>query len=244
MKEPIANREYDSIAKAYADRVDTKAHNALYDRPAIQSLLSDLNGRLVLDAGCGTGVYAQWMLSQGAQVIGLDASAKMLAYARERLGSQVTLHQASFDEPLTMFDAGQFDGVLSALAISYVEDLNQPFSEFARVLKPGGWLVFSTEHPFNAYQYHDLSNYYKTQPVTTVWRGFGEPVEVPSYYHSLAAMTEPLSRNGFWIERIIEPLPDPSFANADRENYEELLNFPGFIFFRAVKKLPENEQKD
>ena len=67
MSEPIANQAYDQMAEAYARKVDTKPHNAYYDRPAVQSLLPDLTGKTVLDAACGTGVYTEWLLAQAAE---------------------------------------------------------------------------------------------------------------------------------------------------------------------------------
>lgn len=237
MSEPIANQAYDQMAEAYARKVDTKPHNAYYDRPAVQSLLTDLTGKTVLDAACGTGVYTEWLLAQGAEVVGVEANERMLAYARERNAGKAVFYQANLEQPLDMLADAQFDGIVSALTISYIRDLERLFGEFRRVLKPGGWLVFSIEHPFSAYQYFKVQNYYTTQQVSCIWRGFGEPVEVKSYYHSLATITEALAVNGFWIERIIEPLPTEEFGQTDPEGYQELLTFPGFIFVRATVKL-------
>ncbi len=43
------------------------AYNALYDRPAMLSLIGDVDGRLILDAGCGPGLYAEELLARGAE---------------------------------------------------------------------------------------------------------------------------------------------------------------------------------
>ena len=64
-EEPIAQEAFERLADAYAARVDTKAHNAFYDRPAVLSLLPPLEGKRVLDAGCGPGVYADWATKSG-----------------------------------------------------------------------------------------------------------------------------------------------------------------------------------
>ena len=55
-EEPIAREAYGRLADAYAARLVTKAHNAFYDRPAVLSLLPPVQGKRVLDAGCGPGV--------------------------------------------------------------------------------------------------------------------------------------------------------------------------------------------
>ena len=61
------------LAEAYSAKVETKAHNALYERPATLSLLPPVKGKRVLDAGCGPGVTAQWLVDRGAEVVGFDA---------------------------------------------------------------------------------------------------------------------------------------------------------------------------
>jgi hypothetical protein len=55
-EQPIALEAYSRLADASAARIDTKAHNAYYDRPAVLSLLPPVEGKRVLDAGCGPGV--------------------------------------------------------------------------------------------------------------------------------------------------------------------------------------------
>ncbi len=53
MEKAIANSVYDKLAKSYNEKIDTKPHNAHYDRPAVQSLVPDVENKTVLDAGCG-----------------------------------------------------------------------------------------------------------------------------------------------------------------------------------------------
>jgi len=57
---PIALEAYAQLADAYAAMVDTKAHNAYYERPAMLGLMPDVKGKRALDAGCGSGRYAEW----------------------------------------------------------------------------------------------------------------------------------------------------------------------------------------
>ena len=66
---PIALDAYETLAEAYASVVDTKPHNAYYERPATLSLLPNVNGKRVLDAGCGPGVYSEWLIERGARTL-------------------------------------------------------------------------------------------------------------------------------------------------------------------------------
>src|SRR5690348_1897730 len=122
------------------------AYNAHYDRPAVLGLTGDVRGRRVLDAGCGPGLHAEQLAARGADVVGLDASQAMVDLARTRLGSRARVEQADLNARLPLADE-EFDMVVCALAIHYVDDRAATLREFHRVLRPGGRVVFSTQHP-------------------------------------------------------------------------------------------------
>src|SRR5438132_6907923 len=82
---PQALDDYERLPEAYAARVNTKAHNAFYDLPAVISLLPPVVGKRVLDAGCGPGVYSEWLVDHGAEVVGIDFSPTMVKLANRRL---------------------------------------------------------------------------------------------------------------------------------------------------------------
>ena len=235
MEKSLPDAVYTEIADAYAAVVDTKPHNAYYDRPAVQSLTPDVAGKAVLDAGCGPGAYAEWLLSRGAVVTAVDANEKMLEHARRRIGEKARLILANLEEPLGFLADGSFDGIVCPLTVAYLRDLDASFKEFFRVLKRGGWFVFSTEHPFFNYGYYGLDNYFETKQVAATWKGFGEPFKMPSHYHSLGCLANALTGAGFLIDRILEPKPTEEFKAADARRYDKLTRFPLFICFRAVK---------
>lgn len=235
MKPSLPHQAYELLADAYAARIDTKPHNAYYERPATQSLIGDVRTKTILDAGCGCGAYTAWLLERGATVVALDANEKMLSHARKRNGNRATYHCANLEEPLSFLADQSFDGIVSALAVTYVRDQAALFAEFRRILRIGGWLVFSTEHPFFSYRYFKVGSYFETQEVSRHCIGLGEKVLMPSYYHSLGTITEALAENGFVMERILEPKPTDEFRGADPEGYQKLLAFPLFICIRASK---------
>ena len=94
---PIALDAYEILAESYASVVDTKPHNAYYERPATLSLLPEVNGKRVLDAACGPGVYCEWLLSRGAEVVALDASSRMVELAKQRVGNTVDAYVRQSD---------------------------------------------------------------------------------------------------------------------------------------------------
>jgi ubiquinone/menaquinone biosynthesis C-methylase UbiE len=236
-KQPIAQEAYDELAEAYAAMVDTKPHNAYYERPATLSLLPEVTGKRVLDAGCGPGVYTEWLVAHGAEVLALDANEKMVALAKQRLVGKAQVRQANLEAPLDFLQDGSYDIVLSPLVMDYVKDWEPVLREFYRVLKAAGCLVFSIEHPYMKYATHHLmSNYYKVERVEYIWRGFGKPVTVPSYRRPMSAVVNPLLKVGFSLDQILEPIPTEEFLEKDPEDYEELMRSPGFMCLRALKR--------
>lgn len=233
---PIALDAYNALAASYAAVVDTKPHNAYYERPATLSLLPDVAGKAVLDAGCGPGVYAEWLSNRGAKVTGIDASANMLELAKERLGDRALLKYADLSQPLEFSDE-TFDLVLSPLVLDYVDDWRPLFREFYRVLRPDGTFVFSIHHPFFDFQYFKTENYFATERVSVVWKGFGETrVEMPSIRRPLEEVMNPLIEAGFRIDRILEPKVTEKLAETDPKHYEELSRQPCFMCIRGVKE--------
>ena len=235
-KQPIAQDAYNELAEAYAASVDTKPHNAYYERPATLSLLPDVNGKQVLDAGCGPGVYSEWLVAHGGIVLAIDANEKMVALARQRLGDKVQVLQANLEVPLDFLVDASFDVVVCPLVMDYIKEWEPTFKEFHRILRAQGCLVFSMEHPYMKYATHHLmSNYFKVERVEYVWRGFGKPVNVPSYRRPMSEVVNPLLEAGFILDQILEPLPIEEFYEKDPEDYEELMRSPGFMCVKATK---------
>lgn len=232
----IAQRAYNQIAEAYAARIDTWPYNANYERPATLSLLPEVMGKHVLDAGCGPGVYTEWLVEHGAQVIAIDANRKMVQLARKRLGGKAEVRQASLEQPLDFLADNSFDLVISPLVMDYIKDWEAVFREFHRILKPAGCFVFSIGHPFDEYDKHrQTSNYFKVDLVKFTWKVSGKSVVVPCIRRPMSEVVNPLIRTGFVLDRILEPLPTPAFKQKEPEDYEKLLRSPGFMCLRAWK---------
>lgn len=233
---PIALEAYERLAEAFSARAEYKAENAYIEQPAIRSMLGSVYGLTILEAGCGPGILAQYLLSSGASSLtGFDISPKMIEFAGRRLGDMATLHIADLAQPLQFASDSEFDLVVSSLAIDYVRNWAQPFSEFRRVLKPKGRLVFSVQHPQSAFEWYQPPSAFGVHPVQATWEDFGgEPVVVPDYYRSFGEMINPLVTNGFHVSRLVECRPVSDLLEHDPVLYEKYLNRPTFMVFEAV----------
>lgn len=230
---------YDAIAENYASKVDAAPYNALYERPAMMALLPPIEGARIFDAGCGSGWYARQLLDRGAIVDGVDASAAMVEYARRRLlesapaeiRNRLSLQVADLADSLP-FDDEMFDGVVSPLVLHYMRDWRPALREMRRVLKPNGWLLFSTHHPAADAALFATTNYLATEHVVDHWDWVGD---VEFYRRSLAEIVMSVIESGFTIETLVEPAPSEEFRAAKPRGYDELMRQPAFLIIKATR---------
>ena len=227
---------YEELAEKYNELIEHKPHNAYYERPNTLKLITETEGKSILDAACGPGKYAEILLSKGASVTGFDISPKMIKLAKERNGNSGNFFIHDLSKPFKMIEDKSFDIILCALALHYIEDWNMTIKEFYRVLKSKGQLIISIEHPFFDYNYFNSEKYFEVEHVKCIWKGFGKPVEVNSFRRPLNECIMPLTNNGFYIDKLIEPKPTKEFEKLDPKHFKELNDFPGFMCIRAIRK--------
>ncbi|MBI5671577.1 MAG: class I SAM-dependent methyltransferase [Chloroflexi bacterium] len=237
----IGEQNYEQFARRYAEYAKTKPHNALYERPATLSLLPDVAGKRVLDVGCGPGIYAEWLVNHGAEVVAFDVMPEFVGLTRQRVGDRATVLRADLNQPLAFAADASFDLVLCPLVFDYFPDLRPLYNEFYRVLKPGGALVFSCGHPFGDWllvheRLKQGEDYFNVELFEMPWTGFGDPAPImKGYRRPLQELINPMLAAGFILDRLLEPQPVPAFQQADPERYDRLMRQPGFICVRAYK---------
>lgn len=133
---------YDLWSKAYDSTPNPVV--AMDSRHTID-MLGPQEGELILDAGCGTGRNLGELIQAGSLPLGIDFSLGMLEVARDK-HTGVPLLLCDLEQTLP-FIANTFDAVLCALIGEHLSGLGFVLSEFYRVLKTGGRLVFSVYHP-------------------------------------------------------------------------------------------------
>lgn len=113
----------------------------------IVSVAGPLRGRAVLDVGCGGGILAEAMARQGAQVLGIDLADKALKVAQlhalEQGVSGLTYRQISAEQ-LASELPNRFDVVTCMEMLEHVPDPASVVAACAALVKPGGWVFFST----------------------------------------------------------------------------------------------------
>ena len=100
------------------------------------SLLLPVNGRKILDVGCGTGNFTRKLSCLGYDVIGIDPSDVMVEKALKKGLSCIK----GYAEKLP-FDDETFDGVISVAAAEFFQDRRKAINEMLRVVKRGGKVV-------------------------------------------------------------------------------------------------------
>ncbi|AZM48236.1 SAM-dependent methyltransferase [Streptomyces sp. WAC 06738] len=225
--------DYDAFAEAYAAENETSLVNAYYERPAMLALAGDVSGRRILDAGCGAGPLTAALRDRGAVVTGVDASAGMLALAAGRLGDDADLHRADLRERLPFGD-GTFDDVVASLVLHYLEDWGPTLAEMRRVLRPGGRLIASVDHPFVAYTHREpRPDYFATTSYTFDWCFGGRTVPMKFWRKPLHAMTDAFPAAGFLPAVLSEPRPDPAGRALFPDDFDDLATKTCFLFFTA-----------
>ncbi len=108
--------------------------------------LAGLAGRRVLDVGCGGGILAESMAAAGATVKGIDLADKPLKVA-ELHGLESGVHvdyERIAAEALAAREPESFDTVTCMEMLEHVPDPGSTVEACARLVRPGGWLFFST----------------------------------------------------------------------------------------------------
>lgn len=225
-------KSYDDKAEKYARKVDSSPWNAYYERPAMISLLPSLEKTKVLDVGCGSGWYTEYLLNHGATVTSFDFNPDFVALTRLRVKEQAKVFQADLSKPLEFARDSEFDVVLCPLIMHYLKDWKPAFYEFYRILKPHGILIFSTHHPFNDWKLFERDDYFAIELLEDEWEDVGK---VAFYRRPLTTISQDLASTGFFVERLLEPQPVEDFKQLNPEGFERLSKNPWFIVIRAAK---------
>ena len=233
--DPPGINDYDSFAEAYAASNESNLINAYYERPAMLDLAGDVAGRRILDAGCGSDPLFAALRGRGAIVTGIDKSTGMLEQARRRLGGDADLQVAELGSPLP-FPDGTFDDVTASLVLHYLEDWGPALAELRRVLRPGGRLIASVDHPFAITLMHREADreadYFATTNLTAEWTADGQTALLRFWHRPLHAMTDAFTAAGFRITTISEPaVASGTPRELLPDNLEDKRRFLCFLFF-------------
>ena len=120
-------------------------YNDLIEQPIVFDLIGDVRNKSVLDIGCGYGAMTIKIAKSGAEkVIGVDVSEKMIKKANtENSDDKIQYQNISAEQINTIED--KFDIVVSCLAIHYIENFKELFTNIASLVKAKGKFIFSAK---------------------------------------------------------------------------------------------------
>ena len=215
---------YDDVAEAYGRTFDPDG-TGLRD-PVFTQLLGEVDGQAVLALACGQGQDARLLADLGADVVAVDISEQMLrrAHEHERAAPRGIRYVHGDARTLEAFADGSFDGVACHMALMDIPDLAPAIFSVARVLRRGGWFVFSIVHPCfrghveNVADYLADSRYEKRVP----WNA----LPAHAYHRPISAYVNTLAEAGLSTVRMVEQHHEASPEG----------DVPGLLYARCVRE--------
>jgi 2-polyprenyl-3-methyl-5-hydroxy-6-metoxy-1,4-benzoquinol methylase len=215
--------------------------------PNLLEALGDIEGKDVLELGCGNGYWLRLLARTGAKTVGIDLAENQIAAAKswdDPVTPQIEYRVGDVSKALDLqgkFDVAFFEHVL--LEIPDKNELYNAVKNAANTLKEGGLLVISDIHPFapssrpDNIRIADNFNYFESAAPFEIQskRVDGEIIYYKDIHWTLSDLAGAITDAGLKITEITEPKP----TNEDVAKYpNELgyrLNTPVAIMFKAVK---------
>ena len=176
------NFHFDQVALEYDAYYATEFGKEIdrLEKRLVEKLLDGIEAGQVLEVGCGTGHWTEFLVGKGYRVLGLDASAKMLDVARARnLPGCEFLFASAEAIPLPDHSV---DLVVAIAVFEFIENHNLALAEVHRVLKPGGYFLLGAinEHSAVGRQKHNdpilkPGRLFTTDYLAELLCNFGEP---------------------------------------------------------------------
>lgn len=240
-----------SVAGEYADGFTNPGsyHDAVL-LPNILRVLGDIDGKKILEVGCGDGFFTSSISKEGADVIGSDIAQEMIDRAKQKHpGLEFRCAPAG---NVSFANDKQFDAVLMVLSLQNIEDVYGAFKEASRVIKNRGELVIVLNHPVlripqktswgwdaeTATQYRRLDTYMSESRVE-IDMDPGKKTDkryTYSYHRPLQVYVKALVKSGFKIVGMEEWISHKTSEKGPKKDAEDLARkeFPLFLMVKAV----------
>lgn len=227
----IIMQGYDEkLAREYAQEQELyfKSHKDI-TRKLLYKVLPRINGKTILDAGCGFGFDLKILLRKGAKVYGVDASKTMIKIAREINPEIKNIFVASFTK--TKLQKNLFDIVISRFAFHYAPNPESIFKEMNRILKPNGLLIFVVPSVIKDYtekvEKTNENSYFKQKMLPVSLYNKKICLSFPS--HTLTDWLSSYNLKHFDLIKIIED-------NSAEHDTKKRLKIPSFVIYVMKKR--------
>jgi 2-polyprenyl-3-methyl-5-hydroxy-6-metoxy-1,4-benzoquinol methylase len=208
--------------------------------PVLLRMLADVDGRRVLDAGCGNGYLSRMLARHGAKVTGVEPAGALFDFAvrseeADPLG--IRYLQADLCElgvPGPGMELGEpFDAVVASMVLPAVPDWTCAMRSCVQQLRPGGRFVFSVNHPcfeqlagsWRQHGAYQVSEYLADYEI--------EERYATDFHRPLSAYLNEVISLGCRIAEVAEPGLDPQVAAADMDGEHPYVHLPNFLIVAA-----------
>jgi SAM-dependent methyltransferase len=239
---------WDKVAHHFNGKDSLPSYGPFAQTEEELGLFEELTDKKVLDIGCGSGHSMLYMAGKGAgELWGLDLSESQIKRAETTLTQYAPrLFCAPMEEDIGI-PHSYFDVVYSIYAIGWTSRLTDTFQLIHSYLKPGGYFIFSWDHPL--YPHLEsvngevrLTGSYQEEGMTHYpsFKGEDAPVNIPQ--RKMSTYINELITAGFMIESVIESEVSESFASMEGEvsnRYYSLYKarkFPTTLIIKARKR--------
>ena len=195
------------------------------DNPAFIKLLGNLNGKRVLDIGCGGGYFVKKLTDLGAKAVGLDGSANMIDEAKKNY-PECTFVISDLTKQELPFSEAEIDIVTGKMMLMNVNSVKQIAIKVFRVLRNQGLFAIDILHPFrpivksieNTGKYGNDLDYLKE---TTGTIEFNKERYV-FYYRPISMYVNEILDSGFSLLKMKELGVDRKFVNENPDQKGKL----------------------
>lgn len=194
-EESAEAKQYDAFAKKYSEVFWENNQDSI--TAYFRHLDIPLDGKAVLDLGCGDGYDLSQIKLKKAAIYGIDASEEMVKHALQK-NPEGVIKIGLFEE--IPFQDQLFDVVISKWALQTSANIDPIYHEIARVMKPNGQLIYLSSHPIRQFieKKRKRKDYFKKEIVESVF--FDGQVTVKEPSHTLNEYLSPTFFAYFTLE--------------------------------------------
>jgi ubiquinone/menaquinone biosynthesis C-methylase UbiE len=221
-------------------------------RPNLLRFIGEVKNARVLDLACGQGYFSRLIREAGADVVGVDISKELIAYAKQKAGDRGIVYEVSPAHKLPFLKDHSVDVVVCVLAFQNIENLNDVMKELARVLSPKGKIVLVLNHPAfripqasdwgfddkKQVQYRREDLYLSEKTVAIDMNpGVARSEKTISFHRPLQYFFKMFNKHGFAVSRLEEWISHKASQPGPRQKAEDRARkeFPMFMAFELKK---------
>lgn len=236
-------REWGKIAKLRADQIE-EGKDLSYNFilvPCIFELCGQSDFAAVVDVGCGSGFLTKKLSKKAQRVVGIDMSQDNVNIAKERYSNtgNIEFMKTTIEDYAFGFKGPYFTLAVANMSLMTTLHLDSVLEAIASLLKSEAHFVLTITHPcfwplYWGYSFEDWFDYKKELPIEAIFKISLETSSnlVTTHVHRpMAQYVSELSKAGFIIDQISEPMPTKDIE----WKYPKKWEYPRFLGIHCIK---------